>query len=122
MSRIAVVNRRIRRGREKRLKHDLPLVQPLAEPRPPTPVSTGPGAHRRAGHGGARSRVIARRFYREGGLRCRAGRDDRGNIPRRDLRDRANPVNRSADPHRDRLAQIPPRLLRFARNDGFIPA
>ena len=32
MSRIPVVTRRIRRGRERRLKHDLPPARPLAEP------------------------------------------------------------------------------------------
>jgi hypothetical protein len=36
MSRIAVVSRRIRRGREKRLKHDFPPMRPVAEPMPPT--------------------------------------------------------------------------------------
>ena len=36
MSRVAVVSRRIRRGREKRPKHDLPAMRPLAEPMPPT--------------------------------------------------------------------------------------
>jgi len=35
MSRIAMVSRRIRRGREKRLKHDFAAMQPLAEPMAP---------------------------------------------------------------------------------------
>ena len=36
MSRVAVVSRRIRRGREKRAKRDFPPLQPLAEPMRPT--------------------------------------------------------------------------------------
>jgi hypothetical protein len=40
MSRIAVVGRRIRRGRERRLKHDFPPTRPIAEPMlPTTPAS-----------------------------------------------------------------------------------
>jgi hypothetical protein len=40
ISRIAMVSRRIRRGREKRLKHDLPPMRPLAESMPPTASAT----------------------------------------------------------------------------------
>jgi len=40
MARIAVVSRRIRRGREKRLKRDFPPIRPLAEPAPP--AASGP--------------------------------------------------------------------------------
>ena len=36
MSRIVVVGRRIRRGRERRLKHDSPPTRPVAEPMPAT--------------------------------------------------------------------------------------
>jgi hypothetical protein len=35
MSRVAVVSRRIRRGREKRLKRDFPAMRPVPEPLPP---------------------------------------------------------------------------------------
>jgi hypothetical protein len=36
MVRVAVVSRRIRRGREKRLKHDFTPMRPIPEPIPPT--------------------------------------------------------------------------------------
>src|SRR6266851_8146871 len=39
MSRVAVVSRRIRRGREKRLKHDFPPLRPAAGP---TPTASAP--------------------------------------------------------------------------------
>ncbi len=42
MSRITIVSRRIRRGREGRRKHDLPPVRPLIAPLPETPPSLDP--------------------------------------------------------------------------------